>query len=69
MTIEKLKKRDGRLVDFDKDKIVVAIRKSFEATYKLGQDEVIENLANEVVSILESEYRLLPFRCSRWRGM
>ncbi|MBR2132475.1 MAG: anaerobic ribonucleoside triphosphate reductase, partial [Oscillospiraceae bacterium] len=55
MTIEKLKKRDGRLVDFDKDKIVVAIRKSFEATYKLGQDEVIENLANEVVSILESE--------------
>ena len=34
MTIEKLKKRDGRLVDFDKEKIASAIARAFEATYK-----------------------------------
>ena len=34
MTIEKLKKRDGRLVAFDKEKIAAAIAKAFEATYK-----------------------------------
>ena len=54
-TINKLKKRDGRVVDFDKEKIVVAIRKSFEATYQNGQDDVIEDLANEVVALLEQE--------------
>ena len=53
--ITQLKKRDGRVVDFDKEKIVVAIRKSFEATYKDGQDEIIEKLADEVVNILEQE--------------
>ena len=55
MTIEKLKKRDGRLVDFDKEKIAVAINKAFAATYKPGQEEVARRLADEVVSILEVE--------------
>mgnify|MGYP002509197494 CR=1 FL=1 len=44
MTIEKLKKRDGRLVSFDKEKIARAIAKAFEATYKPGQNEVAETL-------------------------
>lgn len=38
MTIEKLKKRDGRLVNFDEGKIASAITKAFEATYKPGQE-------------------------------
>jgi len=46
MTIEKLRKRDGRLVDFDKSKIAVAITKAFEATYKPGQ--VNYNIANNL---------------------
>ena len=55
MTIEKLKKRDGRLVSFDKEKIARAIAKAFEATYKPGQNEVAETLSDEVLSILEVE--------------
>ena len=55
MTIEKLKKRDGRLVSFDKEKIARAIAKVFEATYKPGQNEVAETLSDEVLSILEVE--------------
>ena len=53
--IKHLRKRDGRLVEFDREKIVIAIRKSFEATYKTGQDEIIEQLADEVIDILEEE--------------
>jgi len=55
MTIEKLKKRDGRLVEFDEDKISAAIAKAFEATYKPGQEDVARTLANEVVAMLEVE--------------
>ena len=60
MTIEKLKKRDGRLVSFDKEKIAGAIAKAFEATYKPGQEDVAETLANEVLSILEVEGAAAP---------
>ena len=55
MTIEKLKKRDGRLVDFDKEKIAGAIAKAFEATYKPGHEDIAESLTDEVISILEVE--------------
>ena len=47
MTIEKLKKRDGRLVAFDKEKIAAAIAKAFEATYKPGQEDRAAALAEE----------------------
>ena len=36
MAIEKLRKRDGRLVAFDAEKIANAINKAFVATYKPG---------------------------------
>ena len=55
MSIEKLKKRDGRLVDFDETKIAAAINKAFEATYKPGYEEVARDLARDVVSVLEVE--------------
>jgi len=60
MTIEKLKKRDGRLVSFDKEKIASAIAKAFEATYKPGQEDVAKALAEEVLSILEVEGAAAP---------
>ena len=55
MTIKKLRKRDGRLVEFDGAKIASAINKAFEATYKPGQEDVARVLAEGVVSRLEEE--------------
>ena len=60
MTIEKLKKRDGRLVAFDKEKIAAAIAKAFEATCKPGQEDRAAALAEEVLSILEVEGTAAP---------
>ena len=60
MTIEKLKKRDGREVNFDVEKIAIAINKAFEATYKPGQEETARALADEVVSILVQEANPTP---------
>ena len=58
MTITRIKKRDGRIVDFDESKIVHAIAKAFDATYKPGQTEVVQKLADEVTSIIEVEGEL-----------
>ncbi|MDE7245114.1 MAG: anaerobic ribonucleoside triphosphate reductase, partial [Oscillospiraceae bacterium] len=60
MTIDMLKKRDGRLVSFDEDKISSAITKAFEATYKPGHEAVAKTLADEVVEILEAEGSRAP---------
>ena len=60
MTIEKLRKRDGREVEFDKEKIASAIARAFEATYKPGQEDVAWSLADEVVSLLEVEGDAVP---------
>ncbi len=54
-SIAKLRKRDGRLVDFDEQKIANAINKAFQATYKPNHEEVARELAREVVSVLEVE--------------
>ncbi len=50
-----IQKRDGRLVPFDQQKIAEAISKSFDATYKPGNEETAARLAAEVVSLLELE--------------
>ena len=55
MTISKIKKRDGRVVDFDEGKIARAIARAFDATYKPGQADVVRQLADEVASIIEVE--------------
>ncbi len=60
MTITNLKKRDGRLVDFDAVKIESAINKAFNATYKTHHEDVAKELANEVLSILEVEGTEIP---------
>ena len=53
--IQQIRKRDGRLVPFDEEKIALAIEKAFTATYKPGYGETADKLAREVVSILEVE--------------
>ncbi len=55
MTIQNIRKRDGRLVPFDTEKIAGAIAKAFQATYKPGQEGTAYKLAEEVMSILEVE--------------
>jgi len=55
MTITSIRKRDGRVVPFDESKIAAAISKAFNATYKLGNEEIASQLASEVRSILEVE--------------
>lgn len=54
-TIAWIKKRDGRYVSFDGEKIADAICKAFEATYKPDSSETAVRLAEEVVSLLEME--------------
>src|SRR3989344_3316539 len=49
--IKSIRKRDGRVVDFDANKISVAIRKASEATGEFGEKEA-KRLADIVVSIL-----------------
>ncbi|MBQ3404468.1 MAG: anaerobic ribonucleoside triphosphate reductase, partial [Oscillospiraceae bacterium] len=60
MPFTSIKKRDGRVVDFDTEKIAAAISKAFTATYRPENREVSEALANEVISILELEGIELP---------
>ena len=55
MKLTKIRKRDGRMVEFHKEKIADAINKAFQATYKPGQEETAVKLADEVVAILEVE--------------
>ena len=55
MTIDGIRKRDGRVVPFEIDKIESAIIKAFTATYKLGSEETAKTLSAEVLSILEVE--------------
>ncbi len=58
--IKSIKKRDGRVVPFDIDKIAGAIEKAFEATYKTGKRAEAEELADRVYEILQSEGTELP---------
>ena len=55
MELTKIRKRDGRMVEFHVDKIADAINKAFQATYKPGQEETARRLAGEVLTILENE--------------
>ncbi len=55
MTLTKIRKRDGRLADFNEAKITRAIVKAFDATYKPGQEENAQRLADQVLALLEEE--------------
>ena len=55
MAVTQLKKRDGRLVDFDARKIAAAMGKAFLASDGSAEEEICAELAREVCSLLELE--------------
>ena len=56
MTITKMTKRDGRVVDFDSKRIRDAIYKAFIAV-ELGDGQKAENVTQEVVRLLEAKFK------------
>jgi len=56
MTITKIIKRDGRVVDFDSKRIRDAIYKAFIAV-ELGDGQKAENVTQEVVRLLEAKFK------------
>ncbi|MEM3731790.1 MAG: vitamin B12-dependent ribonucleotide reductase [Candidatus Bathyarchaeia archaeon] len=56
MAITKIRKRDGRLVDFDPNRIKDAIHKAFIAV-ELEDGEKAERITDEVVRLLEERFR------------
>ena len=58
--ILEIKKRDGRTVPFDAEKITDAISKAFHATYREPKREVAEKLSREVVARLLEEEQAVP---------
>src|SRR3989304_2416330 len=57
--IEKIHKRDGRIVDFDSSKIAKAVFKAFLAT-KSKDGRRAEDIANQVVEIIEEKFPGIP---------
>jgi ribonucleoside-diphosphate reductase alpha chain len=55
MSITKIKKRDGKIVDFDPGRIKDAIHKAFIAV-ELGDGERAESITKEVVGLLEEKF-------------
>ncbi len=55
MVIDKIKKRDGRVVDFDSSRIKDAIHKAFIAV-ELGDGEKADKITKEVLSLLEERF-------------
>ncbi|MCC8121604.1 MAG: anaerobic ribonucleoside triphosphate reductase, partial [Oscillospiraceae bacterium] len=60
MHLTEIRKRDGRTVPFQEEKIAEAINKAFAATYKPGQEATAERLARQVTGILETEGVAIP---------
>ncbi|MEM2118068.1 MAG: vitamin B12-dependent ribonucleotide reductase [Candidatus Bathyarchaeia archaeon] len=56
MVIAKIRKRDGRIVDFDAARIKNAIHKAFVAV-ELKDGERAESITREVVSLLEEKFK------------
>ncbi|MEM3458778.1 MAG: vitamin B12-dependent ribonucleotide reductase [Candidatus Bathyarchaeia archaeon] len=56
MVIAKIRKRDGRIVDFDAGRIKNAIHKAFVAV-ELKDGERAESITREVVSLLEEKFK------------
>lgn len=54
MSISKIRKRDGRIVDFDSSRIKDAVHRAFIAV-ELGDGEKAENITREVVELLEDK--------------
>jgi len=56
---QKIRKRDGRIVDFDRMKIAKAIFKAFIATKSQGGERA-EEIAGQVVDLLDKRITGIP---------
>ncbi len=56
MALEKITKRDGRVVDFDQVKIETAMQKAFAATHVPVEEVKVHDIATHVVMDLESKF-------------
>ncbi|MBT0160395.1 adenosylcobalamin-dependent ribonucleoside-diphosphate reductase [Candidatus Bathyarchaeota archaeon A05DMB-2] len=56
MFLTKIKKRDGRIADFDPNRIKNAVHKAFLAV-ELGDGEKAETITQEVIKILEKKFK------------
>ena len=56
MILSKIKKRDGRIADFDPNRIRNAVHKAFLAV-ELGNGEKAESITSEVVKRLEEKFK------------
>jgi ribonucleoside-diphosphate reductase alpha chain len=56
MFLRKIKKRDGRIVDFDSQRITNAVHKAFLAV-ELGNGEKAENITSEIVKSLQEKFK------------
>ncbi len=56
MAITKIRKRDGRVIDFEADRIKDAVHKAFIAV-ELGDGEKAEHLTKEIVGLLEQRFK------------
>jgi len=56
MILSKIKKRDGRITDFDQNRIRNAVHKAFLAV-ELGNGEKAESITSEVVSLLKEKFK------------
>ncbi len=57
--VDKIRKRDGRIVEFDKSKIANAVFKAFLAT-KSKNGKKAGDIANQVVEIIEERIPGIP---------
>jgi ribonucleoside-triphosphate reductase len=58
--INQIKKRDGRIVDFDASKIAVAIQKAFDATKHKKDYDACMHLAEQVCQMAEQTVQDIP---------
>jgi hypothetical protein len=65
--IKKIKKRDGRIADFDRERIRNAVHKALLAV-ELGNGDRAEIVTREVVRLLEGKFREKKKRRPRKRG-
>ncbi len=63
MPIDKIKKRDGRVADFDRSRIVRAIGKACEEVNFSVSPEVIGRITDAVVVTLESRFGPPALKC------
>ncbi len=55
-TINLIKKRDGRIVEFDRVRIESAISKAFVATLGKSDEKLIRNVTDDVLEELDAHF-------------